>query len=114
MSTAARVMMNAALLEHMLISGSWPIIFLTLETGGQSKEVSNTGHVLGEQEKGRGFEKLTRELGLSRGLLSRRDSCGIVRHGDGGVSGFWKNFRAGDMTEMPEVMWSVTGFTLYL
>lgn len=32
--TVANVMTKAALLEHMWMSGSWPMIFLTLETGG--------------------------------------------------------------------------------
>jgi hypothetical protein len=30
--TVARVMTNAALLEHMVMSGSWAIIFFTLVT----------------------------------------------------------------------------------
>jgi hypothetical protein len=61
-------MTNAALLEHMLISVSRPIIFLTLDT-----IVVRMGGV----ESGVG---LTWQLIRARCLLARGDCGGVVRH----------------------------------
>lgn len=66
--TAARVMTKAALLEHIDISESWLMIFLTRDTEFVS------------WDWGLIWVRLTWELSLSRGLLSRRDGTGVVRH----------------------------------
>lgn len=69
----ASVITKAALFEHTTTSGSWAMIFLTLETSREVREgMGEQGHEM----------RLTRELGLACGLFTGRDGCGIVWHFD--------------------------------
>ena len=62
-------MTKAALLEHMAISPSWLMIFLTRETAPVSWVWSFTQW------------RLTRQLRRARGFPSGRNGARIVRHG---------------------------------
>lgn len=77
--TAARVRTKAALLEHSAMSGSVPMILLTLDTRRRGVSTCATGGILQDTT---GFVWLTGELGLAGRLLARRQGCCVLGHID--------------------------------